>query len=594
MAFPILGKVLDGFVHQAAADDDLRALRHRSFIAAHFGLALVALAILPLSLAAIGPVSLAQVAIFAWLVLPLAVAFYLSRTGRLETAHFLSAAVLTGLIVWLAATTGGHRSVVLVWLAVVPFEAALSGSRRVTGAAAGIAILGFFGLVGAEWVGLLVARSADNTWLSAVAIPAAILYAGGIAVRLESIARDFARAARRGEERYRLLADHATDMITRHAANGDVEFASPAARSLTGLRTDELLGDGLFGCIHLADRPAYLKALSVAFNSGKPVSVEFRLRCRDADDPARETFVDVEMGCRPATDPLGTTRAVVAVTRDISRRKVRDAELLRMRETAERANLAKSHFLAHMSHELRTPLNAIIGFSQILEQDPVAPPDAVRLREYARLIHESGDHLLEVVNGILDMSKIESGMFDLAVERFAVVPLIESCREMLAHQAEREGVLLTVNMPAETPDIVADRRACRQMLINLMSNAIKFSDRRGAVSVGARWDRHHVFIAVRDEGIGISDADLTRIGTPFVQVDSTYHRRFAGTGLGLSMVKGLAALHGGRLEIESRLGAGTTATIVLPLRGPFSAGRRDSVKPAGNSSASEIMERKSA
>jgi two-component system, cell cycle sensor histidine kinase DivJ len=528
-------------------------------------------------------------------VLPLAIAFYLSRSGRLEIAHFLSAAVLTGLIVWLATLSGGHRSLVLVWLAVVPFDAALSGSRRVTAAAAVVATLGFLGLVAADGSGLVVSATADHSWLSAVAVPAAIIYAAGIAVRLESIARDYARRARRGEERYRLLADHATDMITRHGANGDVEFASPAARSLTGLAGDELLGDGLLCSVHIADRPAYLKALSEAFNSGKPVSVEFRLRCRNSDDPDRETFLEVEMGCRPAMDELGVTRAVVAVTRDISRRKVRDAELNRMRETAERANLAKSHFIAHMSHELRTPLNAIIGFSQILEQEPVAPLGVERQREYARLIHESGDHLLEVVNGILDMSKIESGMFDLSIERFAVGPLVESCREMMMHQAEKEGVRLATSIPAEMPDLVADRRACRQMLLNLMSNAIKFSDRRGCVSIAVRCDRDNVSIAVRDDGIGISEVDLNRIGTPFVQVDSTYHRRFAGTGLGLSMVKGLAALHGGRLDIESRLGAGTTATIVLPLRGPFEAARREIVKPAGDHrSASEIKERRSA
>jgi cell cycle sensor histidine kinase DivJ len=594
VASPVLGKFLDGFVHQAAAGDELRALRHRSFIAAHFGAALVALAILPLSLAAVGPISLAQVAIFAWLVLPLAVAFYLSRTGRLETAHFLSAAVLTGLVVWLAALTGGHHSLVLVFLAVVPFEAALSGSRRVTAASAIVATLGFAGLLAAEWGGLLVNRGGDQSWLSAVAVPAAIIYAAGVAVRLESIARDFARQARRGEERYRLLADHATDMITRHGASGAVEFASPAARSLTGLLGDELLGEGLFGCVHIADRPAYRKALSDAFNSGKPATVEFRLRCRHIDEPDKESFIDVEMGCRPAVDELGVTRAVVAVTRDISHRKARDAELQRMRETAERANLAKSHFLAHMSHELRTPLNAIIGFSQILEQEPVAPVDLTRQREYARLIHESGDHLLEVVNGILDMSKIESGMFDLTIEHFAIAPLVESCREMMMHQAECEGVVLSTAIPAGLPDLVADRRACRQMLINLMSNAIKFSDHRGTVAVGARCDGESLSIFVRDDGIGISEADLTRIGTPFVQVDSTYQRRFAGTGLGLSMVKGLAALHGGRLVIESRLGAGTTATIILPLRGPFESGRRDTAKPAADSFAGEIKERKSA
>jgi cell cycle sensor histidine kinase DivJ len=274
------------------------------------------------------------------------------------------------------------------------------------------------------------------------------------------------------------------------------------------------------------------------------------------------------MGCRPAVDESGSTRAVVAVTRDISRRKAQEAELRHTREVAERANLAKSKFLAHMSHELRTPLNAIIGFSEILGKEAGPVPDNERRREYARLIHESGEHLLEVVNGILDMSKIESGMFELRLEPLSLAPLVERCREMMAHQAGERGVTITTALPAVLPEIVADRSACRQMLINLISNAIKFSARGGQVTISARCDGRSAAIFVRDDGIGISASDLPRIGTPFVQVDSTYGKRFEGTGLGLSTVKGLASLHGGHMEIESTLGAGTTATIYLPLKGP--------------------------
>jgi cell cycle sensor histidine kinase DivJ len=165
---------------------------------------------------------------------------------------------------------------------------------------------------------------------------------------------------------------------------------------------------------------------------------------------------------------------------------------------------------------------------------------------------------------------------------------------MMAHQADTHEVELRSLVAAELPEIVADRRAFRQMLINLLSNAIKFSDRRGVVSIDARCDRDTMAISVRDTGIGIAEADLDRIGTPFVQVDSTYHRRFAGTGLGLSMVKGLAELHGGRLEIESRLGAGTTATIILPLREPLGTGRPNPARTTPTRMVGEKMERRSA
>jgi cell cycle sensor histidine kinase DivJ len=165
-------------------------------------------------------------------------------------------------------------------------------------------------------------------------------------------------------------------------------------------------------------------------------------------------------------------------------------------------------------------------------------------------------------------------MFDLTVEPIDIAPLIDACCQMMAHQAVEQGVVLTNSVSSGLPELVADRRAFRQMVINLVANAIKFSNRNGCITVGARLDRDMVAVYVRDQGIGISEIDLQRIGTPFVQVESTYHRRFAGTGLGLSMVKGLAALHGGRREIESRLGAGTTATILLPLRGPAGAQRQ--------------------
>ncbi len=266
----------------------------------------------------------------------------------------------------------------------------------------------------------------------------------------------------------------------------------------------------------------------------------------------------------PKTSSWGES-AVVAVTRDVAQYKEYEADLLRARGEAEGANRAKSQFLASMSHELRTPLNAIIGFSEILERELFGQLGEERYRDYARLIHESGEHLLSVVNGILDMSKIEAGKFTIVREPFCVAALVESCCNILRHTAEMKGLTLKVELAGNLPELLADKRACKQMLLNVISNAIKFTEAGGRVTVSAKVDDGNMVFTVSDNGIGIPEKDLPRLGNPFVQAASCYDRSHEGAGLGLSVVQGLAKLHGGALKLESTLGEGTTARIILPL-----------------------------
>ena len=507
---------------------------------------------------------MAEASTFALLACPMAVAIFLSRTGRFQVAHILSAVVFTATIVWIAALSDGSASPVLAWLPVIPLAAALSGSARTVAAAAAIAGLGLLGVT----VLVPAALGADSAawWLGPVCVLAAIAYAGWLASGIERPQRGNA-AAQDEESHYRLLADNATDLVTRHVANGDVDFASPAVRSILGAPASEIVGDGLSRRVHVADRPAYLMALSQALNLGAPVTVEFRVRRGGwgEGDAGDDRFITVEMRCRPAVDQTGKAKAVIAVTRDVSDRKARESELRAAHEAAERANLAKGSFLAHMSHELRTPLNAIIGFSEILDRSPAGEAEAERRREYAKLIRVSGEHLLEVVNGILDISKLESGMFDISVEPLAVAPILEGCCAMMELQAAERGVSLVRSVGSHLPRIQADLRAVRQIVLNLLSNAIKFTGRGGTVRVEARVEGAMLAVSVSDDGIGISADDIPRLGTPFVQLNSRYERHFEGTGLGLSIVKGLAALHGGNLSINSTVGVGTTVTVTLPL-----------------------------
>ena len=170
-----------------------------------------------------------------------------------------------------------------------------------------------------------------------------------------------------------------------------------------------------------------------------------------------------------------------------------------------------------------------------------------------------------MVNGILDVSRIESGNFAIHPEPFALVPLIESCRDMMALKAEQAGVALKLDLASGLPELVADKRAIRQVLINLLSNAVKFTARGGSVTVVARRERGELMFSVTDTGIGIADPDIAQLGNPFFQVRSSYDRPYEGTGLGLSVVKGLVELHGGRVEFASRIGEGTSVQVRLPL-----------------------------
>jgi cell cycle sensor histidine kinase DivJ len=234
------------------------------------------------------------------------------------------------------------------------------------------------------------------------------------------------------------------------------------------------------------------------------------------------------------------------------------------RNESKRINNAKSQFLATTSHELRTPLNAIIGFSDMLINVGMNF-DPARKVEYAKVINESGRHLLSVVNGILDMSKMESGNFQITLEPFAPALAIRSCCDLLMLKAQEAGVELKQRLAVDLPEIVADRRALNQILINLISNAIKFTLPGGRVSVSAMCDGPKLAVAVEDTGVGIGEADLPHLGEAFFQVRASYDRRHDGTGLGLSIVKGLVRLHGGDMDIRSRLGVGTRVTVRLPI-----------------------------
>jgi cell cycle sensor histidine kinase DivJ len=567
-----LGAYFASLVHESVRGDVLATARHQSFIASHLLGGLLALCVFPVYLVLAGKPSLVGALGFLWFLSPIAIAIFLSRTGKFAAAHFISAANFAGLVTYSAWLTGGVQSFLILWMAVVPLEGALSTERRVVAWSAAVACLGLIVLIAAGELGYVttVTLPLSPALLACLGVMSATAYAAGLVITIQLVHRRSEQVARIGEERYRLLAENSTDMITRHDERGRVVFVSHAAQRLLGEAVSKLYGDGLFHRVHVADRPAYLTALSRSIADNEPIAVEFRLR--RAGTTGQAGYVWVEMRCRPLAtegvqDGESSCPGLVAVTRDISERKAHEAELKRTRDEAESSSRAKSLFLANMSHELRTPLNAVIGFSEILNRELFGSLGEARYRDYARLIHESGEHLLNVVNDILDMSKIEAGSFKIVKEPFDVAPLVTSCCEIMRHTAEKKEIRLLIDVPPGLPELPADKRACKQMLLNVLSNAIKFTDPGGWVRVSARVEKDAIVLIVADNGIGIAEHDLPKLGTPFVQADNSYDRNYEGAGLGLSVVKGLARLHGGRLEIESQLGEGTKASITLPLDG---------------------------
>jgi cell cycle sensor histidine kinase DivJ len=562
---------VDALVHPAAQHDALTAARHRAFIAPRLLGSFAALASFPVYIAFRGVPSPLEVGVFAWLIAPILIAYFLSRTGHYERAHVLSSLALTGLVVVVALRTGGIGSFASIWLVVVLLEAALSASRRVVALASTIvlAVAGLLLVLSAyELLPSATTQVAEHDALAAFGIISAALYATGLALSAEQLARTSFWLLYAEEDRYRLLAYNITDVITRHGRNGVVLFVSPAAEPLFGVPADSLTGYGLFDRVHVGDRPAYLTALADAAFDGDSRSVEFRIRRGGNTEPHGGHFVWVEMRCRPLDrankmQNVGL-REVIAVLRDVSDRKVQEHAIEIARAESERANAAKSRFLANMSHELRTPLNAIIGFSDLLISNSLALNPERKL-EYAKVINGSGRHLLSVVNGILDMSKMDTGNFEIAPEPVAPKQVIGSCCDLLALKARDAGVELKTRIASDLPEIVADRCALNQILINLISNAIKFTPRGGGVTVSAYCDDSNFVFAVEDTGEGISEDDLPRLGEAFFQAKAAYDRPHDGSGLGLSIVKGLVELHDGNFNIRSRLGEGTRVTVRLPI-----------------------------
>ena len=404
---------------------------------------------------------------------------------------------------------------------------------------------------------LAPARPAEGVsiWLSLLAIGTTGLGLAAGLVALQGRVRGEVGRSRDSEAALRFLVDHQSHLLMALDAQGRIHqaFGEPPL----GLTIGEVVGRELGELAAQDVREGVEAALNRAMSMGA----------------ADISFV-------PAHDPTGwqtlslrrmSAQRINATLRDTRVQRAREIALEQARASADQQNAGKSRFLANMSHELRTPLNAIMGFSDIMRQRLFGPMSD-RYSEYADLIHESGSHLLELINDVLDMSKIEAERFELSREDFDARDAITAVMRLMRGQADRAGIQLRGVLPSGSLDCDADRRAIKQIALNLVSNALKFTPKGGTVTLTVRGVGAVLELVVTDTGVGISSGDLERLGKPYEQAGDASQKQ-SGSGLGLSLVRAFAKLHGGDMTFESVVGEGTTVTVRMPVLLPVATPR---------------------
>lgn len=542
--------------------DEADRWRDAHFISLRLAMTLPFMALAPVFLLLRGAPSNWDALAFAFLLAPLAGVYVLQRFGRFDIAQTICVSAMVLLGVTLSCAHGGLTVGAFACFLLAPLEAAMGGDSRLAIGGAALSLAAVAIVSASTGFGLLHPQGEAGASFDVAIVAAAMLYGSLLAVWTARAGEMRDASASDSLKSYRELTETVGDMVLQLDRSGAV--VRVVTDPVKGFRcaSADFMARGLFERILVSDRPKFLKAVWDATLARKAIIVEFRLRAGPETENAPPHFVWVEMRAHRSAAAEGV---IMAILRDMTPMMDAREALEAARAASERANLWKDRFLANVSHELRTPLNAIIGFSEILGHPDLAPKDQRRQREYADIIHVSGQHLLSLVNMILDMSKIEAGSFEIEPEPFDLAELVDFCCDVVKLKADDKKIALTHACSPQLDEIVADKRACKQILLNILSNAVKFTPEGGKVALAARADGAFVEITVSDTGIGVTHDDLSRLGDPFFQARATYDRPYEGAGLGLSIVRGLVGLHGGALAFESAPNEGACVTVRLPL-----------------------------
>ena len=377
--------------------------------------------------------------------------------------------------------------------------------------------------------------------------------------------REFQATAEHSKQRFRSAFEEGAVGVAVADPNGRLQDVNAALCEFLGRRDDELLECDLREIIHTEDRHGCEEKLQALLSgTARSYQVEKAYRHKDGYRVWGLVSVAAVHGAAVQGDE-GQTQGLIAQIQDITTRIDAERELRAAKEQAEAASQTKSQFLANMSHELRTPLNAVIGFSEIIKSGLLSPDDRVKYREYANDIYVSGRHLLELINDILDLSRVESGHMDLTRSRTSLAALAHSALRFVKDGAYDAGIELDVALAPDAPPIEVDERKIKQVLINLLNNAVKFTPAGGRVRLEAEIEADGTALfRVVDSGVGMTDQEIEIALQLFCQVDGSLTRRHDGAGLGLPLSKALVELHGGTMRLDSAPGLGTTISVRLP------------------------------